>query len=74
MSDLNFKEWLGEDQWKALKHAVKKGKKAYKKKRVQQKKEKRAEETPEEPKKSALAGENLHRWLLERKLIARSLS
>jgi len=27
VNDLNFKEWLGEDHWKAIKYAVKNGKK-----------------------------------------------
>jgi hypothetical protein len=71
MSDLNFKEWLGEDHWKALKHGVRTGKKAYSKKRMEQKKTK-SDKKDEKPEKTALAGENLHRWLTEKKLLAPS--
>jgi hypothetical protein len=63
-NDLNFKEWLSDEQWSALKQAVTAGTRAY---RQAMKKDKKPKPKVKKENRKAPKQEDLHKWLLEKK-------
>jgi len=65
--NLDFKEWLSDEQWAAVRHAVETGTRAFSDYQKQLKKEKKKPKVKKENLKQPKQ-EDLHKWLLEKKL------
>lgn len=67
MTDLNFKEWLSDEQWAAVRHAVEAGTKAFADYQKIMKQQKKKPKIKKENRKPQPKQEDLHKWLLEKK-------